>query len=617
MSNSNSSSPPQFDVATAALEHLELLNRSNVNPLEVAAHFRTLLRTKKSRGNHFNQKNGASPPSSSNMDYTYMDYVAADATHRRRARSRGRGDRRSKSLGRIQYDLDDDDDLTNQSAFNHYIQDQSSSPYEHDPSHLRSTIDDTNIFYETSTRNGSMVTTANHPSARQYLPESHSCFGLSKWHDEGDSSTEDIYADSAVGSDYSEPPPHLVLPSSKAVSCDSAISGISSHKPFSSSSVSEANQTTSSSSSSVGSLLISPNKQHIVNLSQIDEMSEQTTSMERFLPSNSTTNDYYPTINWKQLREKQHGQSLDKAKTFVSTTLPRKPIHLQTPKVPQLNTSSPISLLDYHKNQPHFQKRIEQFSTSKSTANRPSRARAVTTDLSHALQSSTTMTTSSLTTVSAISARTPSETESFTYPNVSELRKTFEYNSQSQIQSQTASKIIPKPLEMPTSTVSPTLESPLSSAPSLISTGGSRSPSSSSSSSVCKSRCSSSSSSSSRSSNEIRTPSISPTNSPRPSYTISRLNASSLNNNEDILFPIADCNLVIKHKANGGARKGGGQHYHRRPSSPHPHAPSDPSNHLSNSMYSISSGYTEEAHLDGVCNENELLGKSTDDAVYV
>ncbi|CAF4383612.1 unnamed protein product, partial [Adineta steineri] len=35
MSNSNSSSPPQFDVATAALEHLELLNRSNVNPLEV------------------------------------------------------------------------------------------------------------------------------------------------------------------------------------------------------------------------------------------------------------------------------------------------------------------------------------------------------------------------------------------------------------------------------------------------------------------------------------------------------------------------------------------------------------------------------------------------------
>ena len=185
MSNSNSSSPPQFDVATAALEHLELLNRSNVNPLEVAAHFRTLLRTKKSRGNPFNQKNGASPPSSSNMDYTYMDYVAADATHRRRARSRGRADRRSKSLGRIQYDLDDDDDMTNQSAFNHYIQDQSSSPYEHDPSHLRSTIDDTNIFYETSTRNGSMVTTANHPSVRQYIPESHSCFGLSKWHDEG------------------------------------------------------------------------------------------------------------------------------------------------------------------------------------------------------------------------------------------------------------------------------------------------------------------------------------------------------------------------------------------------------------------------------------------------
>ena len=333
-------------------------------------------------------------------------------------------------------------------------------------------------------------------------------------------------------------------------------------------------------------------------------MSEQTTSMERFFPSNANTNDYYPTINWKQLREKQHGHSLDKAKTFVSTTLPRKSLHLQPIKVPQLNTSSPISLLNYHKNQPHFQKRIEQFSTTKSTANRPSRARAVTTDLSQALQTSTTMTTSSLTTVSAISAQTPSETESFTYPNVSELRKNFE-------QSQPLSKPIPKPIEMTMSNVSPPLESPLSSAPSLISTGGSRSPSSSSSSSVCKSRCSSSSSS--RSSNEIRTPSISPTNSPRPSYTISRLNASSINNNDDILFPIADCNLVIKHKATGGTRKGG-HHYHRRPSSPHPHPHSD---HLSNSMYSISSGYTEEAHLSGVCNENELMGGSTDDAVYV
>ena len=188
MSNSNSSSPPppQFDVATAALEHLELLNRSNVNPLEVAAQFRTLLRTKKTRGNPSNQKNGTSPPSSSsNMDYTYMDYVAADATHRRRARSRGRTDRRSKSLGRIQYDLDEDDDMINPTGFNPYIQDQSSSPYEHDTSHLRSTNDDTNIYYEPSTRHGGMLTTANHPSARQFLPESHSCFGLSKWHDEG------------------------------------------------------------------------------------------------------------------------------------------------------------------------------------------------------------------------------------------------------------------------------------------------------------------------------------------------------------------------------------------------------------------------------------------------
>ncbi|CAF4285353.1 unnamed protein product, partial [Rotaria magnacalcarata] len=76
------------------------------------------------------------------------------------------------------------------------------------------------------------------------------------------------------------------------------------------------------------------------------------------------------------------------------------------------------------------------------------------------------------------------------------------------------------PMELTsTNSMSPTIESPLSSAPSLISTGGSRSPSASSSSSassVCKSR---GSSSSSHSSNEIRTPSISPTNSPRPTYT--------------------------------------------------------------------------------------------------
>jgi len=87
-------------------------------------------------------------------------------------------------------------------------------------------------------------------------------------------------------------------------------------------------------------------------------------------------------------------------------------------------------------------------------------------------------------------------------------------------------------------------------------------------------------------------------------------------NNEDILFPIADCNLVIKHKATGGPRKA--SNFNRRPSSPHPNTHSDNSaNHLSNSMYSISSGYTEEAQLSGVCNENELMGGSTDDAVYV
>ena len=185
MSNSNSSSPPQFDVATAALEHLELLNRSNTNPLEVAAQFRTLLRSKKARGNTSTSKNDNSPPSSSNMDYTYMDYVAADATHRRRARSRGRADRRSKSLGRIQYDLEEDDDANNQSAFSHLNQDQSSLNFEHEQSHLRSTIDDANIYYNTSARYGGLLTTTNN-SARQYLPESHSCFGLSKWHDEGE-----------------------------------------------------------------------------------------------------------------------------------------------------------------------------------------------------------------------------------------------------------------------------------------------------------------------------------------------------------------------------------------------------------------------------------------------
>ena len=183
MSTSNSSSPPQFDVATAALEHLELLNRSNINPLEVAAQFRTLLRAKKTRDNDSHQKNGASSPSSSAMDYTYMDYLAADATHRRRARSRGRADRRSKSLGRIKYDLDEDDDTNDQTGLNQYNQDPSLLSFENDSSHLRSTIDDTNIYYARSIRHGLMPTT-NH-STRQFIPESHSCFGLSKWHDEG------------------------------------------------------------------------------------------------------------------------------------------------------------------------------------------------------------------------------------------------------------------------------------------------------------------------------------------------------------------------------------------------------------------------------------------------
>lgn len=37
----------EFDLGTAALEHLELLDRDDQNPLEVAAKFRTLLRSRK------------------------------------------------------------------------------------------------------------------------------------------------------------------------------------------------------------------------------------------------------------------------------------------------------------------------------------------------------------------------------------------------------------------------------------------------------------------------------------------------------------------------------------------------------------------------------------------
>lgn len=45
----------------------------------------------------------------------------------------------------------------------------------------------------------------------------------------------------------------------------------------------------------------------------------------------------------------------------------------------------------------------------------------------------------------------------------------------------------------------------------------------------------------------IRTPSISPIHSPQSTYTISKCNSTIANSNE-IFFPIADCNIIIKHK---------------------------------------------------------------------
>ncbi|CAF4252413.1 unnamed protein product, partial [Rotaria sordida] len=68
-------------------------------------------------------------------------------------------------------------------------------------------------------------------------------------------------------------------------------------------------------------------------------------NIERSIPTSINNNTYYPTINWKQLRGKKHENSLDEAKTFVSTTLSRKPLLYQTTKTSNLNTSSPISLL--------------------------------------------------------------------------------------------------------------------------------------------------------------------------------------------------------------------------------------------------------------------------------
>ena len=119
-----------------------------------------------------------------------MDYLAADATQRRRARSRGRSDRRSKSLGRIKYDLDEDDDINNQNTFVHYNQEQSSPNYERETTNLASTIDDANVYYTTSIKQGRLNMPTNNLT-RNHLSESHSCYGLSKWHDEGSYIDED------------------------------------------------------------------------------------------------------------------------------------------------------------------------------------------------------------------------------------------------------------------------------------------------------------------------------------------------------------------------------------------------------------------------------------------
>ncbi|CAF4686005.1 unnamed protein product, partial [Rotaria socialis] len=108
------SNTPQFDLGSAALQHLELLNCSNQNPLEIAAQFRTLLRSKKANKN----------VQSSNINYTYTDYIAADATIRRRGRSHSLADQRSKSLGKIQYDLSVDQSLLESNSSSSYIKNE-------------------------------------------------------------------------------------------------------------------------------------------------------------------------------------------------------------------------------------------------------------------------------------------------------------------------------------------------------------------------------------------------------------------------------------------------------------------------------------------------------------
>ncbi|CAF0732942.1 unnamed protein product, partial [Didymodactylos carnosus] len=421
-------STERFDVTRAALEHLELLN-NDINPLTVTAQFRSILR-------HHKQEN-----TSPTENYNYIDYVVSEEQHRRRARSRGGADRRSKSCGRIKYDTDDYEN-------EYYDQEQDQSL----ESQIKNGNDDTSLYIKRNSNKNSDINT----SVGGLIAESQSCFGLSKWPDEaGSSSTEDIYQDSAVGSDYSEPV--AITAVSKATSCDSAISTTSNNKYF--------DQT------SPTSLINSNTGVHDFYdkrlLSQIDEASEYNnsttnSSIKRYLNTNG-----YPTINWKQLREKQHHDSINKAKTIISqnstlaATLPRKlamtsDFDRYDPQRSSIK-KQPISLLSYHKNQQQFQKRIEQFTGTRtsrrdehqqqlltSKQQRPVRPRAFTADIGSLIQqppvqspmqtsqiTNSTMDTSSLTTVSTmdddnIIRSTTSTEESFVYPNVSELRKTFE-----------------------------------------------------------------------------------------------------------------------------------------------------------------------------------------------
>ncbi|CAF0787169.1 unnamed protein product [Didymodactylos carnosus] len=590
----------RFDVTRTALEHLELLN-NDINPLTVTAQFRSILR------NHKHQN------TSPTENYNYIDYVVSEEQHRRRARSRGTGgsDRRSKSCGRIKYDTDDYE--------NEYYDQQEDQNLE---LQTKNGNDDTSLYIKRNSNNNSNI----NPPMRGLLSESHSCFGLSKWRDEGgSSSTEDIYQDSAVGSDYSEPAAITVV--SKAVSCDSAISTTSNNKSFDQTSPT----TTINSNTGVQDFY---DKRL---LSQIDETSEYNnsttnSSIQRFL-----NNNCYPTINWKQLREKQHHDSINKAKTLlsqnssVSATLPRKLSAMDDFNRfdhQRNNTKKqPISLLSYHKNQQQFQKRIQQFTGTRISRRdehrqqtlplkqqRPMRPRALTADIGSLIQqqqqqvqsplqtsqiTNSTLNNSSLTTVSTIDDNniirsTTSTEQSFVYPNVSELRKTFEKPS-----STTTTHRVRTPNTQSTLMNNSAISPPTS----IISTTGSRSVSPSPSNSPCCTTTSSSSHSSA--SSDVRTPSISPTTSRRPSsssrYTITRYKPSSISNDNDVIIPLADCGILLKYDKHSNHTKS----KKTRNSKP---AQIPLNNHMSNSCYSIS-GYGEDSE-QGYCNENDLLNDS-------